>query len=244
MKKKFELCRILCPCLGLLALLLGLLLNGFGYDEKGFLKPGFFVSYLLPVLAVAGCVLPALLLWPFRPKAKYSRLFPASPIGGASIACGALGIAVSSIPFLSGPVVSLICGITGLLSGVTLGIAAWFRFRGKRPTFLLFMLPALHLMLRLLCEYMIWSREPQILRFLFPLLALAAVSFSVYQQTAADAGFGSLRHYTMIQLSALTLSLGAVASADWFFYLTMSGWLCLNLASIRLPNTPYSEQGA
>lgn len=244
MKKKFELCRILCPCLGLLALLLGLLLNGFGYDEKGFLKPGYFASFLLPVLAVAGCVLPALLLWPFRPKAKYSRLFPASPMGGASIACAALGIAISGIRFLSGSGLSLVCGITGLLSGVSLGIAAWFRFQGKRPTFFLFMIPALHLMFRLLCEYMVWSREPQVLRFLFPLLALVAVSFSVYQQTAADAGFGSLRHYTMIQLSALTLSLGAIASKDWFFYLTMSVWLCLNLATIHLPTAPHSEQGA
>lgn len=244
MTKRFEICRRLAPALGFIALLLGLALRSFGYDDTGLLRSGYFAAVLLPIVAIAGIVIPVAAFWGLRPKGKYNRVFPASPIGAAGIACAAIGLLADGVLSLSGASgIYLAKAITGILAGIALGWAAWCRYTGQRPTFLLFAVATVHLMLRLICGYQSWSRESQVLPYLYPLLATVCVMFALYEQTAADAGIGNLKSYLVTQLAGLFLCIGAVGTdGSWLFYLTMAGWLGCTLFSIRLPNPRTAEQ--
>ena len=244
MKKRFEICRCAAPCLGIAALFLCLVLRLKGYDDSGLLRRGYFAAVLLPIVAAAGILLPIAAFWGMNPRGKYNRVFFASPIGAAGIACAGLGLLTDGILGISGASgIHLAAAVTGILAGLGLFWAAWCRYTGKRPTFLLFTLATVHLMLRLICSYQPWSRQSHVLPYLFPLLATVCIMFALYQQTAADAGIGNLKSFLVTQLAGLFLCIGAVGSDEnWLFYLTMAAWLACTLASIQLPTSRAAEQ--
>jgi hypothetical protein len=48
-------------------------------------------------------------------------------------------------------------------------------------------------MLRLICQYRIWSSEPQLMLYCYPLLATVCIVMSSYQSAAFDGNLGARR---------------------------------------------------
>lgn len=221
--------------LGLPALILMAALMLTGQDDRGLFIPGHFAGIALLILTAAAVALFAYAAQSYGGKAKYTRMFPAS----VPAAAGILGAALASLwsgwsIFASGtgPLESA-AAVLGLLAAAALVYLALCRHRGTSPSYLLWSVAALFLMLRLMFSYRDWSAEPELLRYCFPLLASVAVTLAFYYRTAFSVGMGSRRMYLFFsQLGAFFCLITLGAEFD-LFYLGMLVWCLLDLPSLR-----------
>lgn len=165
---------------------------------------------------------------------KYSSLFPASLLrcGGAAVA--ALGFLVVSLQnFLSGTdSFSRILGVAGILAAAAMAFVSLCRFQGRHPVLFFQGYVCLYLMIHMICQYRIWSIEPQIQTYCFHLLATVCTMLACYHSAAFDGNCGSRRGHTVLHLLAVYFCcLALVGDHTPFFYLTMGLWMLSDLCA-------------
>ena len=95
--------------------------------------------------------------------------------------------------------------VSGWLSVPCLAVAGFFRLKKKPVPFLTHAIPTVFLLVHLLNHYQLWCRNPQLMDILFPLLAIIALTVTLYQHTAFDVGMGSGKQLNAAQSAALFL---------------------------------------
>ena len=228
------------PAAGILGIGLRIWLLTDGYDSKGLPIIGHPAGILTWILTAAVLALLVISCLPLVQAAKYSFNFPASAAGAAGSALAALGILIACMQSLSqsSDIVTLICLILGFVSVPALGYGAWCRLKGLTPPFLTHSIVCLFWMMRLVCQYRIWSPDPQLQNYSFQLLATVFLMLSSFHRAAFDADVGQRRMCAIFQLGAVYLCMIAIPGcADWPLYLCCGIWTALNLCSlIPMPN--------
>lgn len=220
---------------GIIGALLRLWLNSLE-DDWGLLPVWHIADILCWVLTLAAV---AAVIWgTFRltQAPKYSFNFPASPIGGIGTALAAVGFLVNAILSLLTPGDALlrITAVLGLFSAVSLGFLGWFRWKGIRPNVIFHGLVTLYLMLLLVCQYRMWSAQPQMQTYVFQLFATVCLMISAFQRACFDVGVGHRRIYAIFRLSAGFFCLLSIPGSDfWILYLTCGLWSLTDLCDLR-----------
>ena len=224
--------KLLLGAAGILGLTLRAVLYANGVDRKGLLISGYWAgSAIWCLTAVVALVL---LLWCRRLKITqdYENSFPASALRAA-------GSSLAGIAFLLSPVAQTPSQNFGAVETVLRYAAAgalifvgYCRFRGKAPQFLLHSVVCLYLALRLVCQYRLWSADPQVQNYAFYLGAHVALMLTAYQFAAFDAGFGNHQKLWGAGLSAIYLATVSLLPAkESFFLICCILWLVSNLSS-------------
>ena len=214
---------------GLLGALLQLWLQLVYVDSAGLLSPWSLPEILTAALTVV--VIGLLVFFSFRcpKKTDYETSFPGFIPGAVGCIAAAAGILVS---LFTGPGnrdgLQSIAYLLGWAAAISLIVLAGYRFLGKRPFFLFPAILTLYFLLSLISEYRIWSAVPQIQNYLYPLLALLAMTLATYHRTALVADSGGFRPYLFFSRIALyftCLALVCVQDYRYVFYLSMAIWL-------------------
>ena len=235
---------LFAPVIGCFGALIGMCLQlwmlRFGADGKGLLinsHPAAVASLLLLAAGLAGIFL---CLRPLTGNGFYTDLQPASPLAAIGCLGAAVAVGTEAAKHLMDRSDNLITatGVVGAVCSLCLIIAGIHRITGKRPSALLQGSLCVYLLMHLVDSYRVWNTQTQILRYLFPLLALAFLALSAYHRAALDADSGNRRHFSFFQWSTVLLCGCAVPADDALFYLLMALWAATaycNLTPIRQP---------
>ena len=228
------------PATGLLGIGLRVWLLADGFDQKGLLVTGHPAAALIWILTALVLAVLIISCLPLVQASKYSFNYPASYTGAAGEALAAIGILAACIQTLSGAVdgVTLVCMILGFLAVPALGHSAWCRLKGTKVPSALHSIVCLFWMMRLVCQYRIWSPDPQLQDYCFQLLATVFLMLSSFHRAAFDADMGQRRLSAIFQLGAVYFCMISIPGCqDWLLYLCCGVWTVLNLCNLLpMPN--------
>ena len=211
---------------GGLGFLLRLWLYATGMEENGLLRtdhPANWLAFVLTAL-VLGAVF--LCLRPLAGIPSYKRLFkPSVPAAAGSIAAAA-GILAADIYEFSHQMdnVAVLSWVLSILACLSLVILGLCRIQGKRPNLVLHGCVTVYLMVHLISQYRFWNAEPQLQKYVFPLLASVFLMLTAYHRTTLDARSGSRRWYAFFNSGAVFFCCLALLGEQWLFYLAMAVW--------------------
>lgn len=224
----------LLPGAGLLGFLLRAVLYTTGMDGKGLLISGHWAETGLWLLTGAVVLCLYLCCRTITGPERYQSAFPASIFGasGSILAGVAIGLCgVGSDPEGTLGLAELVLRICAALSLFWVGFC---RFTGRKPLFLCHSLVCLYLALRMVCQYRLWSTDPQLLNYCFYLGAYVALMLTAYQFAAFDADSGSHRYLWIWGLASVYFCIVSLAgSQEPFFLLCCCIWVFTNLSNLK-----------
>ena len=238
MKKhlKPDLLPLIVLAFGIIGLLLKLWQAMAGTDEKGLLITGHISGILLAILSVVILVVLALGTFALTQGNNYRRNFPASLPACVCTGLAAIGVLLTALSYLRDPkdVVSLITGIFALLATVCLGFLSYGRLRGQQPSLLLHICVCIFMMLHLISQYRVFSSEPQVQSYCYPLLATVCIMLACYQSATFAGNCGIRQAHTFFHLAAVYFCcLSLIGDHTPLFYLVMGAWMITDLCSLR-----------
>jgi len=235
------------PAAGLLGIGLRIWLLADGFDKKGLLVPGHPAGTLIWILTALVLAILIISCLPLVQASKFAFNYPASVTGALGEAAAAIGILTATVQSLFGTVniVSLVCHILGFLSVPALGYGAFCRLKGRQPHAAIHSIVCLFWMLRLVCQYRIWSPDPQLQDYSFQLLATVFLMLSCFHRAAFDAEMGQRRMAAFFHLGALYFCMISIPGCDnWPLYLACGIWVALNLCNLLpMPNWHSQKEG-
>ena len=226
---------IILPWFTLAAGAVGLILNIWlfmGIDERGLLPASHPAEKLLYLLGAFVLLTIALCVRNLKNKQPYQALYPADALRAIGCVLGAAGIFFSAVTRARISSLDTVSMLVGILAAAALCYIAYLRFRGKTPSFFLFLTVLAYLVLNTVSNSRAWSIEPQMHTYLYPLLASIALMFNTYHLAclASDRGW----HSSCVFLNQISLFLCCICMTgeNAFFYITMALWLLLDLCML------------
>lgn len=232
------------PIAGIIGFILRLWLFAGGTDEKGLLTPNHPAGILCFVLTAIVLAVVALCAFRLEPVDSYKKLFPAHALAGIGCFVAAAGILYVDIRDLlsKSDTITIITLVLGLIAAACLVVLGLCRFKGNRPSFWLHSAVTVYFMLHLVSQYRLWSSEPQLQVYFFPLMASVFLMLTAYQRTVLDAEKNSSRRFFVFcHQIALFFCMLSWQGQNLPFYLTMSLWLVTNLCSLKAFPAPEKE---
>ncbi len=221
--------------IGAVGFLLRWMLYRVGTDEKNLLIPHHPLELALwaLTLAAAGFILAA--VWRLSGSNRYVDNFsPSMPaaVGHILAAAGILLTVLLNRPMMAGALGTIWKGM-GLASAPCLVLAGYARLRGKRPYFLLHIVPCLFLIFHMLDHYRIWCSNPQVQDYIFTLMGTMALIFFAYYSAAFDVGSGRRRMHLGMGLAAVYLCAVSLPDSGYpFLYLGGIAWVLTGLCAL------------
>ncbi len=174
-------------------------------------------------------------VWKLDGSNKYKDNFKASSLAAVGNVLGGMGIFLTVL--LNAPLLSNNLGkvwkLLGFLSAPALLTAAWYRFRGKRPFFLLHIVPCLFLVMHIINHYQLWSGNPQLQDYVFTLFGTMAWMFFCFYSAAFDVGSGKRRMHLCMGLAGIYLCIVNLPQGEHLFlYLGGIGWMLSDLCTL------------
>ncbi len=237
MKKQLN--SLFLPLLIFLLGILGALFRGIyyaiGVDSRGLL-----VKYTFPhiaLLAITFLVIILLIVLTARLKqaSKYAFNFPSSPLGamGAAIAAGGFILASTLLLIADNSTFAALTAILGYVGAVSLGFLSYFRHKGIRPAFAFSAIICIFFLVRLIYCYRLWSANPQLQDYLFPLLANIGAMLACYHGAAFSDGASSRRLHTLYHLATIYCAIVSLPHCDNpIFYAAITIWMLSNLCNL------------
>lgn len=208
-------------------------------DEKNLLTPFHPLELLLwAVTAVA----VAALLWGVR-KCDTAAGTEASSGVAAAMGCFALAAAlvVEVLPYTgyAPDLMEKLCLFGGVLTAPGMVWVGFCRLRGKQPFFGCHALLCVWVCLRLVVNYRAWSGDPQLMDYIFPMLASVCLGLFAYQLAARDVGTFSPRGILGWGLLTVFSCAASLGSTSFLFYAAGAFWALTALC--RLSPVPGSS---
>ena len=198
--------------LGAAALVLRKCLYTTCVDAKGLLLRGHPLGLALTVLTGAALLLAAGLGWKRKnPEAEAGKLLGA--FGNAAAGAGILVTVLMGKPVI-GNYLESAWYYLGLAAPVCLLLAGAAKAMGKRPFFLLHVVPCLFFLVHIVTRYQLWSSQPQMQDYVFALLGAAALMFFGFYTAALEADCGSPGMRLGMGLSAVYLCMAELARSS------------------------------
>ncbi len=206
-----------------------------GVDSKGLLISGHPGQFL--VWGLTGIVLLLLLLGTkdLLQAPKYRFNFPARTLSAVGAALAAVGILIASITQIGAPGDTFATAdiILGLLSAAALGFLSHCRLKGKHPTVIFHAVICVYLMVHLICQYRLWSADPQIQNYAFSLLSSVCIMLSNFYSATFDANEGQRRPHAFFHLASVYFCIVSIPYCeDPLFYLSMALWMFTDICNL------------
>jgi len=173
-------------------------------DHKGLLLRGTAPEIGLLLLTVGVLLLLVLTKGSGSGADRYEDCYCAGPVaavGHVAMAAGILQTVLTGMSSVTG-YPGMVWRWLGLVSPFCLLLAGGFRLFGKKPFFLLHVVPCLFLMVQVVCNYQTWSGNPQLQNYLFGLLGTLAMALFAYYTAAMEADCGDCRMVRFFGLAA------------------------------------------
>ena len=234
----------LAPVLGLLGMAAMWAQFAFGTDERGLLIPLHPSALAVGLLSVITAAALLLILRKMEDTAGYRRLFPESRLAALGTLCAAIGIlatAAESLTAMNEPV-RVVSGLLKIVAGVALIYLAWCRWNNTRGSFLAWAAVTAYMLLRIMFEYRSWSTQPELLRFLFPLLASVSMALAMYQRTAFCVKMGSRSRFLFFSQFGAFCCLLALPATPAPFYAGMAVWAMTDRCSLKIVKTKAPDE--
>lgn len=233
------------PLFTLIAGILGLALRVWlffgGIDEKGLLVSSHPANPLVFLLTALVLVVLFLCVRPLNAVDRYQQLFPGSVFPAIGCIAAAAGIAWVSLQdlHLRTDAITLISLVLGILAVISLLALVYCRMNRIRPVCYFHMIITVYLMFHLISQYRLWSAEPQLQIYFFPLLASVFLMLACYHSAVLDARKSGRRWFVFFNQGALFCCCLSLWGDSWPFYLAMGFWMVSNLCSLEVqPQTP------
>jgi hypothetical protein len=220
---------------GMIGMLLRLWQHLGGVEESDLLIPGHISGVLLLILSVLVILLILVFTLPLRQGSKYRYNFPVSTPGCVGAGVAAIGVLITAFWDLARNPdgITTLAGVLGLMAAGSLCVLSLCRLRGQQPNMLFHICVTVYLMLRLICQYRIWSGDPQIINYCWSLLASVCVTLSCYQSAAFDGNLGARRPHAFFHLAALYFCcLSLIGEHDPGFYLALAVWMFTDICRL------------
>lgn len=220
--------------LGGIALVLRRLLYLFAMDEKGLLVSGHPLEFAL--IAVTGIALGYILItvWKLDGSNDYADNFRASIPAAVGHVLTASGMAVTVL--FNGPVMQGYLGtawrVLGFAAPVCLLLAGFARMGGRKPFFLLHLVPTVFLMVHIINHYQVWCGNPQLQDYVYTLFGTMALTLFAFYHAAFSVGLGKRRMQMGTGLAAAYLCMAELAVSQYpYLYLGCIVWALTDLCS-------------
>lgn len=221
---------------GILGALLRYILYTTGIDDRGLLVSGHFAWILLWVVTLAVAALLIVQTLPLQQANKYRFNFPRSVLSACGYSLSAIGLVVTAILALTGVenTLTLICGILGFCAAAALSFLGYCRWKGIRPSILYSVVICVFLIVRLVYCYQIWSADPQLQDYIFPLLANIGAAIACYQSAVFTDGDGSRKMHTISHLATGYCALVSLPFCESpILYAALAVWMFSDLCNLR-----------
>lgn len=231
-------------CAGILGLALRVWLFFTGIDRKGLLvvsHPANALTFILTALVLAVLFV---CIRPLDAVDRYQQLFPGTVFPAIGCITAAVGIVWVNFRdlHLRTDSITIVSLILGVLAVISLLVLAYCRLKRIRPAPYFHMLVTVYLMFHLISQYRLWSAEPQLQVYFFPLLASVFLMLTGYHSAVLDARKSGRRWYVFCNQGALFCCCLSLWGDSWLFYLTMGFWMLASLCSLDTrENTPSEE---
>ena len=201
-------------------------------DVKGLLLRATPLEIILLALTGAAFALIFLGLKNDRGSSVYEENYMASVpagLGHMAAATGFFMLIRGSVPAMVG-VLNLIWKPLGMAAAVCLILAGVLRLLGKKPFFLLHVVPCLFLLINMVGNYQQWSSNPQMQDYLFALLANLALVLFTHFTAAFEADLGNRKMVLGAGLAAVYLCLAELGRTEYpAFYFGCLFWAVTGL---------------
>lgn len=208
------------PCAILLSGIVAMILRRQLYltavDARGLLMRYTLLEGML--LLLTGLV-GAVLVWVLRKDRgtkRYEDNYSASVFAALGHGAAALGIAAASRHMASGQIGYLGAAwqLLGIAAPACLILAGILRIFGKKPFFLLHVVPCLFLLLHVINSYRGWSSNPQMQDYLFALLASVSLTLFAHHTAAFEADMGNRKWVLGTGMLAVYMCLAELGWSD------------------------------
>jgi len=234
---------VLVAALSAAALVLRRLLYLTAVDGKGLLLRWHPLTVVLTVLTAAAFVMIILAVRKRNGSSAYEDNYSAgatAALGHVAMALGVLMTVLTNPSRVAGHLGTAWWWL-GLAAPVCLLLAGIARLLGRKPFFLLHMLPCLFFVVHIVNHYQLWSGNPQLQDYVFSLLGTMALTFFSFYTAAAEAGIGNRRMILGMGLTGMYLCFVELA---WTAYpmLYLGGILWTATGMCRLQPVPAREK--
>ena len=232
-------------------------------DDAGLLIPGNLPLKLLWALAVGFSGYLLFLVSTLGGNGCYEDNFPRNPLSGGLILAAGGVLLLSARSLTVAPQVLLpqqTMGLSGVMVGLTesaMMVLPWLaaaamivlglsRIQGKKPLFVFSGIVCLLHMLTLIRNYRLWSADPQLHEYCFPLLAMVLLLLCSFHRTCCDAGVIQRRKLLLTGMTAAVCSTAALSGEfQPGFFLASALWAlgCVCDPAV-LPPDPEEEEEA
>ncbi len=221
--------------LGNLGMCLRQLLYTLGTDERGLLPKNHPLEIALWLLTAAALIFIALSVRKLDGAKDYEDNFFPSRSAAAGQFLAAAGVCVTVLP--NAPLLPGLLGniwkALGLLSVPCLLAAGVCRYAGKKPFFLLHMVPCLFLVFHIVNHYRLWSSQPQLQNYVFSLFGTMALALFAFYTAAFSADIQRRRMQLFTGLSAIYLCMtGLFPGISLWLYLGCLAWVFTGLCTL------------
>lgn len=231
---------VLMLFLGIAALMLRKRLYAVAVDVKGLLIQNHPLEIALFVLTGMALLVAGLAAWKHAGcEEQVSGNLPGA-LGNLAAGAGIFVTVYAGVPMMGG-YLETVWWILGLAAPVCLLLAGLAKALGKRPFFLLHVVPCLFLLVHIVIRYQLWSGDPQMQDYIFSLLGAMAMMFFGFYTAAMEADCGSPRLRLGMGLAAVYLCMAELARSSCpGLYLGGILWVLTDLCS--QPNASDSER--
>lgn len=226
--------------LGIAALMMRKRLYAVAVDVKGLLIQNHPLEMALFVLTGMALLVAGLAAWK---RAGCEEQVSGNLPGALGNLAAGVGIFVTVYAgvLMMGGYLETVWWILGLAAPVCLLLAGLAKALGKRPFFLLHVVPCLFLLVHIVIRYQLWSGDPQMQDYIFSLLGAMALMFFGFYTAAMEADCGSPRLRLGMGLAAVYLCMAELARSSCpGLYLGGILWVLTDLCS--QPNASDSER--
>ncbi len=219
---------------GALGLYLQMWLQATGIDSSGLLRTDHPSNTLLFILTGAVMLIMLLYLSQVKDIPAYKYLFPQSVPAAVGCMIAAAGVLASVVMEViqNQDILSIISCVLGVLTAISLISTGICRQKRKRPNYYLHFAITAYLMIHVVSQYRYWSSEPQLLNYIFQLLASVFLMLCCYYRTLLDTGVNNRRRYVFFNYCALFFCCLSLLSEDWLFYASMGVWMASEQCSL------------
>ncbi len=231
--------------LGIVGLGLRWILYRVNLDERLLLKPGHPLEILLWLLTAGTLVLITLSAMKRKePTACEGNSLPSTTICiGCCIAAFLICYTVLSMDARLPGIPGILWKVLGVLCAPCLLAVGFGHLPGQKPLSLPYVVPCLFYMFHVINHYRVWSSEPQLESFFYPLFASIALTFFLFYTAAFAVDIPHRRMQIAAGLSGIYLCMTDLSRTDYPWLCLAGGILCLTGLCAPAPQTEESKEG-
>jgi len=191
------------------------------------------IATLVIALVTAAAVVRFVL--PLKGPGEYAPNFPADRLAVTGSCFAALWLlpAAFAIWEQSFDRLGLACAVLAFAAVPCLVCIGVFRFTHRRPSFLLHCGLCLFFAVHMICQYRVWSSNPQTADYLFGLLACVFLTLAAYYRAGFDLDAGKRRKLLLCGLLAGFFCICSLAGeGEKHFYLSGALWSLTDLCAV------------